>query len=128
MVTGIQKLSSTKTYLFDASGAMLRNAWLRLDGKWYYANGQGLMTVGWLLLNNKWYYLDQDGVMVTGVQKLGDTKIYAFDPSGAMLRNSWARQDDKWYYVEGNGLAVSGWRKIGGNWYYFDSDCVWKEN
>ena len=86
------------------------------------------MTVGWLLLNNKWYYLDQDGVMVTGVQKLGDTKIYAFDPSGAMLRNSWARQDDKWYYVEGNGLAVSGWRKIGGNWYYFDSDCVWKEN
>ena len=128
MVTGIQKLSSTKTYLFDASGAMLRNAWLRLDGKWYYANGQGLMTVGWLLLNNKWYYLDQDGVMVTGVQKLSDTKIYAFDPSGAMLRNSWARQEDKWYYVEGNGLAVSGWRKIGGNWYYFDSDCVWKEN
>ena len=128
MVTGIQKLSSTKTYLFDAGGAMLRNAWLRIDGKWYYANGQGLMTVGWLLLNNKWYYLDQDGVMVTGVQKLGDTKIYAFDPSGAMLKNSWARQDDKWYYVEGNGLAVSGWRKIGGNWYYFDSDCVWKEN
>ena len=130
MVTGIhiQKLSSTKTYLFDASGAMLSNAWYRSGGKWYYANSKGLMTVGWAKHNNKWYYMNKDGVMVTGVQKLSSTKIYAFDASGAMLRNAWARKDGKWYYVDDKGLAVRGWRTINGKRYYFDSDCVWKES
>ena len=128
MVTGIQKLSSTKTYLFDTSGAMLSNAWYRSGGKWYYANSKGLMTVGWAKHNNKWYYMNKDGVMVTGVQKLSSTKIYAFDASGAMLRNAWARKDGKWYYVDDKGLAVRGWRTINGKRYYFDSDCVWKES
>ena len=128
MVTGIQKLSSTKTYLFDASGAMLSNAWYRSGGKWYYANSKGLMTVGWAKHNNKWYYMNKDGVMVTGVQKLSSTKIYAFDASGAMLRNAWARKDGKWYYVDDKGLAVRGWRTIKGKRYYFDSNCVWKES
>ena len=128
MVTGIQKLSSTKTYLFDTSGAMLSNAWYRSGGKWYYANSKGLMTVGWAKHNNKWYYMNKDGVMVTGVQKLSSTKIYAFDASGAMLRNAWARKDGKWYYVDDKGLAVRGWRTIKGKRYYFDSNCVWKES
>ena len=86
------------------------------------------MTFGWAKHNNKWYFLDKDGVMVTGVQKLSSTKIYAFDANGAMLRNAWARKDGKWYYVDGNGLAVRGWQTINGKRYYFDSDCVWKEN
>ena len=128
MATGIQKLSSTKTYLFDTSGAMLSNAWYRSGGKWYYANSKGLMTVGWAKHNNKWYYMNKDGVMVTGVQKLSSTKIYAFDASGAMLRNAWARKDGKWYYVDDKGLAVRGWRTIKGKRYYFDSNCVWKES
>ena len=128
MLTGIQRLSSTKTYLFDDSGAMLSNAWYRSGGKWYYANSKGLMTVGWAKHNNKWYYMNKDGVMVTGVQKLSSTKIYAFDASGAMLRNAWARKDGKWYYVDDKGLAVRGWRTINGKRYYFDSDCVWKES
>ena len=97
------------------------SGWSKIDGDWYYYNGDGSLYYGWLKENGKWYYLDEyDGIMQTGWQKISG-KWYFFDKSGVM-QTGWVKDDNKWYYFNNSGIMQTGWKEIDSTWYYFASD------
>ena len=136
------KTVGDKRYYFDAEGVSVRWA-QKIDGYWYYFNGNGVMQTGWIV----WHadglksYFDKDGKARTGWQAI-DGKWYYFDPAtGKSLR--WARKiggatyyfnsqsqmhtglltwvaDGLKSYYGSDGKQLTGWQKVDGKWYYFD--------
>ena len=136
------KTVGDKRYYFDAEGVSVRWA-QKIDGCWYYFNGNGVMQTGWIV----WHadglksYFDRDGKARTGWQAI-DGKWYYFDPAtGKSLR--WARKiggatyyfnsqsqmhtglltwvaDGLKSYYGSDGKQLTGWQKVDGKWYYFD--------
>ena len=83
------------------NGVYAKNCWEKIDGLWYYFDGNGIMQTGWLNLNGTCYYLNANGIMQTG----------------------WLKQDGIWYYFTTSGARVSNcWYWVGQQCYYFDKD------
>ena len=83
------------------NGVYAKNCWEKIDGLWYYFDGNGIMQTGWLNLNGTCYYLNANGSMQTG----------------------WLKQDGIWYYFTTSGARVSNcWYWVGQQCYYFDKD------
>lgn len=70
-----------------ADGSYPKNAWEKIDGKWYYFNGNGYMATGWIKDKSKWYYLGTDG---------------------AMYENRWMNYNGKFYYLGADGAMLTG--------------------
>ncbi len=119
MVTGwFQNSRSKKWYYFDSSGAMIRNGWKYIYGKWYHFNKNGVMQIGWLKEKNVWYYLGSNGAMYTGWHTIGGKKYY-FHTNGNMAVSQWIKYQSGWYYVGGSGAQLrSQWLQLNGTWYY----------
>lgn len=121
------KLSTGKTYAFNKSTGAVYTGWFKLDGKYYFANDNGVMYINkWYKdANGKWYHFDSKGVMQTGKQTI-NKKIYYFNGSGVM-QYGWKKISDKWYYFDKakDGAAlVSTSKKIGNKTYKFNSSGV----
>ena len=83
------------------NGVYAKNCWEKIDGLWYYFDGNGIMQTGWLNLNGTCYYLNANGSMQTG----------------------WLKQDGIWYYFTTSGARVNDcWYWVGQQCYYFDKD------
>lgn len=68
------------------TGKMVCNAWVKVDGKWYWFDGAGnMVTNTWYQYNSAWYYLDTDGAMCTSKLIESSGKIYAVDADGKMV-------------------------------------------
>ena len=53
-------------YLFSNSGAMAESAWVKQDGKWYYAQASGsLIKNKWDKIGGVWYYFNKDATMAS---------------------------------------------------------------
>ena len=60
-------LSSTtfKGYLFNNSGAMAENSWVKIKDTWFYANASGKFVQNkWEKISGSWYSFAQDGAML----------------------------------------------------------------
>ena len=137
----VWKTVGGKTYYYGADGQPVK--WSqKIDGRWYYFNGSGVMQRGWITWNadGAKSYFDGNGRALTGWQKLSG-KWYYFNPSnGKSVR--WSQKiGNYWYYFngasqmqtgwvtwsadgsksyfDGNGRALTGWQKLSGKWYYF---------
>ena len=87
--TGIVTIENV-TYCFDRDGALVRNNWLDVGSKRYYADENGKTTVGWLTLKDKSYYFHEDGTMATGkVTIKKETWFFASNGSQLYLVNPW---------------------------------------
>ncbi len=132
-----------KTYYYSlATGKTVR--WSqKIDGSWYYFNGNHQMHTGWLTWNadKSKSYFASNGKALTGLQKLGGATYY-FDPATARSKRWSQRIDGSWYYFNGsyrmvtgwvtwnadktksyfsaNGKALTGFQKLNGATYYFD--------
>ncbi|MDD6920678.1 MAG: MBL fold metallo-hydrolase [Eubacteriales bacterium] len=106
-------------YYFANSDGTITIGWLKNKGVWYYLNDNGVMQTGWLKTGGKWYYLNGSGVMQTGWLKTGG-KWYYLNGSGVM-QTGWLKTGGKWYYLNGSGAMQTGWLKTGGKWYYLNS-------
>ena len=100
-----------KVYRFDKDGIML-TGWRRLkaDGRWwwYYFGSDGARRTGWQSVGGEWYWLDRYGRMATGLKSIGGSKYY-LGGDGAM-RTGWQKISKKWYYFYGSGaMAKSCW-------------------
>lgn len=64
MQIGWQQISDTRRLYFNASdGRMLKNGWLRSQGKWYYLTSSGKPYTGTKkMLHGVWYTFDKNGV------------------------------------------------------------------
>lgn len=68
----------------NADKSYTTNDWQKINGKYYFFDEHGYMTVGWIFWNNVYYYCGLDGSLLTD----------AWTPEG--------------YYVDGNGAWVEG--------------------
>lgn len=56
--------NSTYWYYFGSSGKVVTDGWMKVAGKYYYFDSDGVMQTGWVEDNT--YYLGDDGAMRIG--------------------------------------------------------------
>ena len=120
----------TDFYGFNASGAMIENAWYKepdsgnSGGGWYYFGADGAAKKGWFQDKGKWYYLHEKyGYMETGLIPMSDGKVYYLDETTGAMATGWKQIDNIWYYFKDSGaMTVKEWVKSGSAWYYLKED------
>ena len=89
--------------------------WFEDESGWYPTNA-------WMKVDGYWYYFDSNGYMEASCYRDG----YWLTSSGAMDSNysgSWKSDSNGWWYSDSSGwYPWSQWLKINGAWYYFYSD------
>ena len=107
-------------YFMDDKGVMFNQTWLHQGGSWYAFKSSGAMiSADWLYDNGSWYYLKDSGSMATGWLNDGGTWYYLKD-SGSMA-TGWLKDSGTWYYLKDSGSMATGWVKDSGKWYYLAS-------
>ena len=107
-------------YFMDDKGVMFNQTWLHQGGSWYAFKSSGAMiSADWLYDNGSWYYLKDSGSMATGWLNDGGTWYYLKD-SGSMA-TGWVKDKGSWYYLKDSGAMATGWIKDNGKWYYLAS-------
>ena len=113
MQTGFQTISK-KPYYFNEKGVM-QKGWIRVDGKQYYADPNGVLA------KDEWvgnYYFQENGVMATNAwidgKWVGENGKY----TGVKNNVGWVKDDGKTYYYDTDGKKVKGWLNLKGKTYY----------
>ncbi len=106
-----------------ASGELLTERWIKVDGSWYRLNEEGYARVGWYSEKGSWYYFDEEGVMTTGWLRDSE-KWYFMSLPGGKLQTGWVESHGKWYYmnVRSGGEMQTGWLEDSGKTYYLSKD------
>ena len=113
-------------YYVDKDNGLIKNNWVKTDKGWSSAGPDGRFTEGWFTDPNGkiWYLIGKTDSDVPVIAKSVpvDGKLYFFDTSTGLLRNSWVnmgRGVEAWYWAGPDGAAVSGWFKTpdGKTWY-----------
>lgn len=111
-------------YLFDASGAMAANRFLKLDdGKCAYADSSGAVNAIGVYDGDKVVLKDKDGNTVKGWQKFGTSWFYG-DENGNP-KTGWLDDGGKWYWLQESGaMATNAW--VDGGKYYVGAEGTWR--
>ena len=89
-------------FVIASTGEYAKDAWHRIDGKWYYFGSNTYALKGWNLIGGKWYYLDETScAMQTGWHE--DAK------------------DGNWYLLNADGSLALGWAELGGKSYFLNN-------
>ena len=106
------------SWSYPYSGSWKQNSigwWFEDESGWYPTNA-------WMKVDGYWYYFDSNGYMESSCYRDG----YWLTASGAMDSNysgSWKSDSNGWWYSDSSGwYPWSQWLKINGAWYYFYSD------
>lgn len=117
---------STWKYM-GSNGSYVKNAWRRIDGKWYWFEADGTMKTGWHWEGDNRYFLTSSGAMATGWYRI-DGKWHFFGENGVQ-RSGWVKDQGKWYYIDSwDGMYSSQWLEEGNHTYYFRSNGAMVEN
>ena len=93
-------------YLFQGSGAMAENDWVKISDKWYYATASGKISRNkWEKIKGTWYYFNSDGLMASSQWK----SDYYLKDSGAMAEKEWIfdKSYNSWFYLKSGGAYAS---------------------
>ena len=128
MAIGWRKINGIY-YFFNGQGQMQAGRWLHLndsrekpDGNWYYLNNNGQMQdTGWFKHDGTWYYIASSGARSYSQLVEIEGQKYLFDKEGIM-QTGWALVDGKWYYFANSGAMQTGWVKDKDIWFYLDKD------
>ena len=113
-------------YYVDKDNGLVKNNWVKTDKGWSWAGADGRFIEGWFTdPDGKTWYLTRDfrsGAPVIAKSAPVDGKLYFFDTSTGLLRNSWVNMGhgvEAWYWAGPDGAAISGWFKTpdGKTWY-----------
>ena len=101
-------LSSTtfKGYLFNNSGAMAENSWVKIKDTWFYANASGKFVQNkWEKISGSWYSFAQDGAMLADKW----SGSYYLKTNGAMADNEWIfdKNYNSWFFLKRGGMYAS---------------------
>ena len=135
------KKNYSESWYYQKQGQLVKNAWVKDKGTWYFMNDKGVMfnqtwlyqggnwyafkssgsmiSADWLYDNGSWYYLKDSGSMATGWLKDGGSWYY-LNNSGSMA-TGWVKDSGSWYYLNNSGAMATGWVKDSGKWYYLAS-------
>lgn len=105
-------------YYVDKDNGLVKNNWVKTDDGWSWAGADGRFIEGWFNTpDGKTWYLTSEigsGVPVIAKSVPVDGKLYFFDTSTGLLRNSWVNLGqgvEAWYWAGPDGAAISGWFK-----------------
>ena len=113
-------------YYVDKDNGLIKNNWVKTDHGWSWAGADGYFIEGWFTApNGKTWYLTvktEGGAPVITDTVAVNGKLYFFDTSTGLLRNSWVNMGqgvEAWCWAGPDGAAVSGWFKTpdGKTWY-----------
>ena len=113
-------------YYVDKDNGLIKNNWVKTDHGWSWAGADGRFIEGWFTAPNgtTWYLTvkTEGGAPVITDAASVNGKLYFFDPSTGLLRNSWINMGhgvEAWYWAGPDGAAISGWFKTpdGKTWY-----------
>ena len=121
-------------YYVDKDNGLIKNNWVKTDKGWSWARADGRFIEGWFTdPDGKTWYLTRDfrsGPPVITEAAPVNGKLYFFDTSTGLLRNSWVNRNPErigiegtWYWAGPDGAAISGWFKTpGGKTWYADPE------
>ena len=143
-------MKDSKGYWYqNADGTYPKNAWKKINNKWYHFDKNGYMQTGWFtegsysyffksdgsMAVNEWvdnnkYYVDANGRWVKGKTNTSTTGTWKKDSKGYWYqnadgtypKNAWKKIDGKWYRFDKNGYMVTGWFNDGTYYYYLKSN------
>ena len=97
--------TSSGKYLYNKSGDIAKNEWVKVDGKTYYAGSDGIAVTGLKTIDSKKYYFDEDGVMQTNTVVEVDGTRYIVAADGHITGT--ADDDDDDDSLDGQGAAIA---------------------
>ena len=108
--------SAGKSVYQNDSGTVVTNSWIKANVNgttaWYYATSDGsIKTDGWMKINEKYYYFDGSGVMQTGWV---DGDNYYCDPSSGEMKTGWKQ------LALPSDLTSTGKSSADTYWFYFN--------
>ena len=113
-----------KYYRFDKYGIM-QTGWVKSGKNYYYLDpNSGARKGGWLQYNGQWYYLDNNknsstfGKMLTGWVTVKNKQYYLDKNDGHMYKDRWKTG----HYLKSDGSMATGWLEQNGQWYYLNKD------
>ena len=108
----------------------VREKWYKEDGYWKYRLSDGEMTIGWQKIDGVYYFFNGQGQMQAGKwlhlkdsrEKI-DGNWYYLNNNGDMRETGWFNQDGNWYYITSTGArSYNELLEIEGQKYLFDKD------
>lgn len=108
----------------------VREKWYKEDGYWKYRLPDDEMTIGWRKIDGVYYFFNGQGQMQAGKwlhlkdsrEKI-DGNWYYLNNNGDMRETGWFNQDGNWYYITSTGArSYNELLEIAGQKYLFDKD------
>ena len=108
----------------------VREKWYKEDGYWKYRLSDGEMTIGWQKIDGVYYFFNGQGQMQAGKwlhlkdsrEKI-DGNWYYLNNNGDMRETGWFNQDGNWDYITSTGArSYNELLEIAGQKYLFDKD------
>ena len=108
----------------------VREKWYKEDGYWKYRLSDDEMTIGWRKIDGVYYFFNGQGQMQAGKwlhlkdsrEKI-DGNWYYLDNDGDMRETGWFKHDGNWYYITSTGArSYNELLEIAGQKYLFDKD------
>ncbi len=108
----------------------VREKWYKEDGYWKYRLSDDEMTIGWRKIDGVYYFFNGQGQMQAGKwlhlkdsrEKI-DGNWYYLNNNGDMRETGWFNQDGNWYYITSTGArSYNELLEIAGQKYLFDKD------
>ncbi len=115
-------LTDSTWYYRYPDGSYEKDAWLKVNDKWYLFDRDGKMLTGWQKKDGLTYFLCDSGEMYVGWLKSGDYWYYlnrVNDGVEGAAHTGWLQSNGKTYYLNQSGVMLEGWNKVGENWHYF---------
>lgn len=104
--------------------------WYKEDGYWKYRFSDDQMAIGWRKINGIYYFFNGQGQMQAGrwlhlndSREKTDGNWYYLNNNGQMQDTGWFKQDGTWYYITSSGArSYSQLVEIDGQKYLFDKE------
>ncbi len=124
-LTGMQVVDGNTYYLNPDKGSLIKQNFITLDGKTYYAKKDGVLARNEII--TKWtseYFFGENCEMQTGFVSFQDKDYYCKD-NGKLVKSDWITVDDNKYYAKSDGQlakneTITKWFKK----YTFDENGV----
>ena len=114
-----------------------RKMYEKIDGYYYYKEGESFLCETIKQINGDWYAFNTRGRMITGFTHTQDDihdyyesnvyyedceKYYYGSDGRRCYYTGWQVLEGNWYYFNNYSEAASGWKMINGVKYYFDTE------
>lgn len=114
-----------------------REMYEKIDGYYYYKEGESFLCETIKQINGDWYAFNIRGRMITGFTHTQDDihdyyesnvyyedcgKYYYGSNGRRCYYTGWQMLEGNWYYFNNYSEAASGWKMINGVKYYFDTE------